>query len=72
LISALRGLKKEALFAVSTYMATEHDNCCDQKEWFIAGYDEDAAAHLSRKKSSVTITPFPEMSGQYHLRGLRA
>ena len=31
------GIEKGSVVAVSTYMATEHDNCCDQKEWFIAG-----------------------------------
>ena len=32
------GIEKGSVVAVSTYMASEHDNRCDQKEWFMAGY----------------------------------
>ena len=31
------GIEKGSVVAVSTYMASEHDNRCDQKEWFMAG-----------------------------------
>ena len=34
------GIEKGSVVAVSTYMASEHDNRCDQKEWFMAGYNE--------------------------------
>ena len=34
------GIEKGSVVAVSTYMASEHDNRCDQKEWFMASYQE--------------------------------
>ena len=34
------GIEKGSIVAVSTYMASEHDNRRDQKEWFMAGYNE--------------------------------
>ena len=34
------GIEKGSVVAVSTYMASAHDNRCDQKEWFLTGYRE--------------------------------
>ena len=34
------GIEKGSVVAVSTYMASEHDNRYDQKDWFLAGYNE--------------------------------
>ena len=56
------GIEKGSVVAVSTYMATEHDNCCDQKEWFIAGYDE-MLRRIEPEKIICYNTPFPEMQG---------
>lgn len=56
------GIAKGSAVAVSTYMATEHDNRKDQKEWFLKGYNE----MLRRIEPEVIICyhpPFPEMQG---------
>ena len=56
------GIAKGSAVAVSTYMASEHNNRKDQKDWFLAGYNE----MLRRIEPSVVIcysTPFPEMQG---------
>ena len=56
------GIEKGSAVAVSTYMASAHDNRKDQKEWFLKGYNE----MLRRIEPSVIIcyhTPFPEMTG---------
>lgn len=34
------GIEKGSVVAVSTYMASAHDNRCEQKEWFLTGYRE--------------------------------
>ena len=34
------GIEKGSVVAVSTYMASEHVNRQDQKEWFMVGYNE--------------------------------
>jgi len=56
------GIEKGSVVAVSTYMASEHDNRQDQKDWFMAGYNE-----LLRRIEPETVicynTPFPEMQG---------
>ena len=33
-------IEKGGAVAVSTYLASEHDNRSDQKAWFLAGYNE--------------------------------
>ena len=62
------GIEKGSVVAVSTYMASEHDNRCDQKEWFMAGYNE-MLRHIEPEKIICYNTPFPEM--QSHLCRLR-
>ena len=49
------GIEKGSVVAVSTYMASEHDNRGDQKEWFMAG----CCGGLNRKKLSATTHRFP-------------
>lgn len=38
--SCFEGIKKGSTVAVSTYMASEHNNRADQKELFMAEYNE--------------------------------
>ena len=56
------GIEKGSVVAVSTYMASEHDNRCDQKEWFMAGYNE-MLRRIDPEKIICYNTPFPEMQG---------
>ncbi|MEA4996308.1 MAG: DUF4417 domain-containing protein [Petrimonas sp.] len=56
------GIEKGGIVAVSTYMATEHDNRKAQKEWFMAGYNE-MLRRIEPKKIICYNTPFPEMQG---------
>ena len=56
------GIEKGSVVAVSTYMASEHDNRCDQKEWFLAGYNE-MLRRIEPEKIICYNTPFPEMQG---------
>ena len=56
------GIKKGSVVAVSTYMASEHGNRCDQKEWFMAGYNE-MLKRIEPAKIICYNTPFPEMQG---------
>ena len=56
------GIKKGSVVAVSTYMASEHGNRCDQKEWFMAGYNE-MLRRIEPAKIICYNTPFPEMQG---------
>ena len=56
------GIEKGSVVAVSTYMASEHDHRKDQKEWFMAGYDE-MLRRIEPKKIICYNTPFPEMTG---------
>ena len=56
------GIEKGSVVAVSTYMASEHDNHCDQKEWFLAGYNE-MLRRIEPEKIICYNTPFPEMQG---------
>lgn len=53
------GIEKGSVVAVSTYMASEHDNRCDQKEWFMAGYNE-MLRRIEPEKLSVIIHRFPK------------
>ena len=56
------GIEKGSTVAVSTYMASEHDNRQDQKEWFMAGYNE-MLRRIEPEKIVCYNTPFPEMQG---------
>ena len=56
------GIEKGSVVAVSTYMASEHDNRCDQKDWFLAGYNE-MLRRIEPEKIVCYNTPFPEMQG---------
>lgn len=56
------GIEKGSIVAVSTYMVSEHDNRCDQKEWFMAGYNE-MLRRIEPEKIICYHTPFPEMQG---------
>ena len=52
------GIEKGSVVAVSTYMASEHDHRSDQKEWFMAGYNE-MLQRIEPEKSFATICHFP-------------
>lgn len=56
------GVEKGSVVAVSTYMASAHDHRQDQKEWFMAGYDE-MLRRIKPEKIICYNTPFPEMQG---------
>lgn len=56
------GIEQGSVVAVSTYMASEHGNRCDQKEWFMAGYNE-MLRRIEPEKIICYNTPFPEMQG---------
>ena len=56
------GIEKGSTVAVSTYMASEHGNRKDQKEWFMAGYNE-MLRRIEPEKIICYNTPFPEMQG---------
>ena len=56
------GIEKGSVVAFSTYMASEHDNRCDQKEWFMVGYNE-MLRRIEPEKIICYNTPFPEMQG---------
>lgn len=56
------GIEKGSVVAVSTYMASEHDNRCDQKEWFMTGYNE-LLRRIEPERIICYNTPFPEMQG---------
>lgn len=56
------GIEKGSIVAVSTYMASEHDNRRDQKEWFLAGYNE-MLRRIEPDKIICYNTPFSEMQG---------
>ena len=56
------GIEKGSVVAVSTYMASEHDNRQAQKEWFMAGYNE-MLRRIEPEKIICYNTPFPEMQG---------
>ena len=56
------GIEKGSVVAVSTYMASEHENRQAQKEWFMAGYNE-MLRRIEPEKIICYNTPFPEMQG---------
>lgn len=56
------GVEKGSVVAVSTYMASEHGNRKDQKEWFMTGYNE-MLRRIEPEKIICYNTPFPEMQG---------
>ena len=56
------GIEKGNIVAVSTYMASAHDHRQDQKEWFMAGYNE-MLRRIEPEKIICYNTPFPEMQG---------
>lgn len=56
------GIEKGSVVAVSTYMASEHGNRQDQKEWFMAGYNE-MLRRIEPEKIICYNTPFPDMQG---------
>ena len=56
------GIEKGSVVAVSTYMASEHDGRKDQKEWFMAGYNE-MLRRIEPEHIICYNTPFPEMQG---------
>ena len=57
-----QGIEKGSTVAVSTYMASEHDHRQDQKEWFMAGYNE-MLRQIEPERIICYNTPFPEMDG---------
>lgn len=56
------GVERGSVVAVSTYMASEHGNRSDQKEWFMAGYNE-MLRRIEPEKIICYNIPFPEMQG---------
>ena len=56
------GIEKGSVVAVSTYMASAHDNREDQKEWFLKGYRE-MLRRIEPEKIICYNTPFAEMEG---------
>lgn len=56
------GIEKGSVVAVSTYMASEHDNRQAQKKWFMAGYNE-MLRRIEPEKIICYNTPFLEMQG---------
>lgn len=56
------GIERGSVVAVSTYMASEHGNRSDQKDWFMAGYNE-MLRRIEPEKIICYNTPFPEMQG---------
>lgn len=56
------GIEKGSTVAVSTYMASESDHHMNQKEWFMAGYNE-MLHQIEPERIICYNTPFPEMEG---------
>lgn len=56
------GVPKGSTVAVSTYMVSEHGNRCDQKEFFMKGYNE-MLRRIEPERIVCYNTPFPEMTG---------
>lgn len=56
------GIEKGSIVAVSTYMVSEHGNHCDQKEFFMKGYNE-LIRRIEPKLVICYHEPFPEMEG---------
>ena len=57
-----QGIEKGSTVAVSTYMASESEHHKEQKEWFMAGYNE-MLRQIEPKRIICYNTPFPEMTG---------
>ena len=60
--SCSKGIEEDSVVAAPTYMASEHNNRCDQKERFKAGYNE-MLRRIEPEKIICYNTPFPEMQG---------
>ena len=56
------GIPKGSVVAVSTYMASQHGNHREQKEFFLKGYNE-MLRRIVPEKIICYHTPFPEMRG---------
>ena len=56
------GIPKGSIVAVSTYMAQEHNNHSDQKDFFLKGYHE-MLKRIEPAKIICYSEPFPEMEG---------
>lgn len=56
------GIPKGSTVAVSTYMVSEHDNRCDQKDFFMKGYRE-MLRRIEPERIICYNTPFPGMEG---------
>lgn len=56
------GIEKGSTVAVSTYMASAHGNRADQKDFFMAGYNE-MLKHIEPEAIICYHYPFPEMKG---------
>lgn len=56
------GIERGSTVAVSTYMASESEHHKDQKEWFMAGYNE-MLRQIEPERIICYNTPFPEMEG---------
>lgn len=56
------GIEKGSVAAVSTYMASEHDNRQDQNGWFMTGYNE-MLRRIEPEKIICYNFPFPKMQG---------
>ena len=56
------GIPKGSKVAVSTFMVSEHDNRCDQKDFFLKGYNE-MLRRIEPERIICYNTPFPEMEG---------
>ena len=57
-----QGVEKGSTVAVSTYMASESEHHKDQKEWFMAGYNE-MLRQIEPERIICYNTPCPEMTG---------
>ncbi|MBR5452197.1 MAG: DUF4417 domain-containing protein [Clostridia bacterium] len=57
------GIPKGSTVAVSTYMASEHGNRKDQKDFFLKGYNE-MLRQIEPERIVCYNTPFPEMKGK--------
>lgn len=57
-----QGIEKGSTVAVSTYMAPESEHHENQKEWFMAGYNE-MLRQIEPERIICYNTPFPEMEG---------
>ena len=56
------GIERGSVVAVSTYMASERGSRQDQKEWFMAGYNE-MLRRIEPERIICYNAPFPEMQG---------